>query len=209
MIERGQPQTWVDGAQRGDPAAVSKLLAKYHAVLRAQAGARMDAGLKAKVEPQDMLQEVYLHTFRHIDRFEDRGPNSFLNWVLTILDHKISDARRVLYSQKRDVAREVSTPATAGSHSCWNLFDLLCGDSCTPSRVVRRDEAVGAVLACVAHLSDTHRKVIQLRFLEGCSVAEVAGQLNKPKAVVVAATKSALKALRESMNRLGEFTRGC
>ena len=67
---------------------------------------------------------------------------------------------------------------------------------------------MGALMACTANLSDVHRQVIQLRFLEGRSVRDVAGLLNKSEAVVVATSKSALKALRESMDRLGEFTHG-
>ncbi len=73
---------------------------------------------------------------------------------------------------------------------------------------MRRQEAVGALSACLAQLPDSHRQVIQLRFLEGHSVEEVAGRLNKSQAVIVALTKSALRALRESMDRMGEFTKG-
>ena len=53
-----------------------------------------------------------------------------------------------------------------------------------------------------------HRQVIQLRFLEGLSVDEVATRLGKTNAAVVALSKRALEALRRSMDQLGEFTRG-
>jgi RNA polymerase sigma-70 factor (ECF subfamily) len=208
MAESRQVQGWVNEAREGDPLAVSKLLAKYHSVLRARADARMDPALRAKAEPEDILQEVYLDVFRQIDRFEDRGPDSFLNWVLTILDNELVDALRALHSQKRDIAREVGPDAICGAESYWNLLDQLYADSSTPSRVARREEAVGALLACTSRLTDPHRQVIQLRFLEGRSVDEVAKRLNKSQAVIVAMTKSALKGLRESMGRLGDFTRG-
>lgn len=208
MAKNTQVQTWINSIRAGDPLAMCKLLAKYHAVLRARLDARMDAALKARVDPEDILQEVYLDVFRRIDRFEDRGPDSFLNWVLTILDNELSDARRAFYCQKRDIAREVSPQVAGATESYWNLLDELYADSATPSRVIRHEEAVGALLACVSNLAEPHRQVIQLRYLEACSVAEVARRLNKSEATVVALSGSALKTLRESMARLGEVTRG-
>ena len=210
MADNAQTTIWLEEARRGDSVAVSKLLATYHPLLRARADERMEPSLKARSEPEDILQQVYLEVFRRIERFEDRSPNAFLNWVLTILDNKVIDTRRALHRQVRDIAREVPPQVqTAGdTDSYWNLLGQLCPDSQTPSRAARRDEAVGALLACMSSLSDSHRRVIQLRFIESRSVAEVAGRLQKSESAVVALTQRALKALRESMDRLGEFTHG-
>ena len=207
MAENSQTQVWVTKARQGDSLAVSKLLATYHPVLRARAAAQMDRALKAKLEPEDILQQVYLEVFRRLDRFEDRDPASFLNWVLTILDHKVIDARRALHRQARDVAREVPPQAAGGTESYWNLLDELYADSATPSQVVRREEAVGALRTCLSRISESHRHVIQLRFLEGRSVGEVADRLDKSQAAIVALSKRALEALRQCMDRLGSFTR--
>lgn len=208
MAERSQARVWANKARDGDPLAVSKLLASYHPAFRARVVARMGLALKARLEAEDILQQVYLEVFRRLDEFEDRGADSFLNWVLTILDHELIDAQRALHRQKRDVAREIPGQATAGSESCWNLLDHLYADSSTPSRAVRREEVIGALLACISRLSDSHRQVIQLRFLGGRSVGEVARRLDKSEAVIVARTKCALQALRKCMDGLGEFTRG-
>ncbi len=208
MDESKERQAWVDEASKGDPLAVAKLLIKCHATLRTRAEARMNPALRAKLDPEDVLQEVYIDVFRQLERFEGRTPDSFLNWVLTILDSKIVDAARALHRQKRDMSREMQPPPAYRSKSYWNLLDQLYADSATPSRAARREEAVGALLACASRLSDSHRQVIQLRFLEGRSVSEVARRLGKSPAVIVARTRSALKALREDMDRLGEFTRG-
>jgi RNA polymerase sigma-70 factor (ECF subfamily) len=153
------------------------------------------------------LQEVYLDVARRIDRFEDRGPDSFLNWLHAILNQKLAQARRAAHRKKRDIDRAVPAGAVV-SDSYWNLLDQLCADSGTPSRVARREEALSAMLGCIDELSDSHRQVIELRYLEGLSVAEVARRLDKSEAAVVALAKRALSALRESMDRRGEFTRG-
>jgi RNA polymerase sigma-70 factor (ECF subfamily) len=207
MTERSQTEIWVTAAQRGDRLALTKLLATHHSRLRARAEARMGASAKVRTGPDDVLQEVYLDVMRQMGGFKNRGPGSFLSWVHGILDHKLIDARRAAHYQVRDIDREVPV-AVGAADSYWNLLDQLYAESGTPSRAVRREEALGALMSCIADLSDTHRQVIQLRFLEGLSVDDVAAHMGKSEAAVVALTKRALQALRASMDQLGEFTHG-
>ncbi|UCD75989.1 MAG: sigma-70 family RNA polymerase sigma factor [Phycisphaerales bacterium] len=207
MAESNRVDAWLTGAREGDPLAVSKLLTKYCPVLRAHLETRMDPQLRARCEPEDILQQAYLAAFRSIGGFEDRGPNSFLNWMLTIVDHKLADARRALHQKMRDVAREQPAQAVTTSQSCINLLDQLYAHSNTPSRVIRQDEAVGAVLACIPGLPDIHRRVIEMRFLEGRSVGDVARELGKSETAVKKLTARALAELRNLMDGLGEFTR--
>jgi RNA polymerase sigma-70 factor (subfamily 1) len=207
MKQRSQTDLWLAAAQSGDRLALTKLLAACHPKLRARAEARMGAALRAKSSADDILQQVYLDAVRQIDRFEHRGPGSFLNWLYVILNRKIIDARRAAHCQAHDVDREVALEGGVAD-SYGNLLDRLCAESGTPSRVVRRQEALSALVACLSDLSDTHRRIIQLRFLEGLPVREAAKRLGKTEAAVVALTRRALDALRRSMDRLGEFTHG-
>ncbi len=208
MVDHRQTEAWVIAAAQGDGLALRKLLAAYHPLLRARVATRMDRGLRARVEPEDILQQVYLDVFRRIGHFEQRGPDAFVNWVLTIADNKLVDLRRALHAQMRDVDREMPPGGAGGAESCWNLLDQLYTDSQTPSRVVRKDEAVGALLACLSELSESHRQVLRLRFLEGRPVSDIAKVLGKSPGAVVALSKRALEALRAAMDHLGDFTRG-
>lgn len=207
MMEQSQSEAWVAAARRGDRLALAKLLTTCHPGLRSRAAAGMDAAMKTKGGPDDILQEVYLDVARQIHQFENRGPGSFLNWVHAILNNKLIDARRAAHCQVRDAGREVRAHG-ADDDSYWNLLDNVYAESGTPSRVVRREEALRALLSCLSDVSETHRQVIQLRFLEGLSVDQVATRLGKTDAAVVALSKRALEALRRSMDQLGEFTRG-
>jgi RNA polymerase sigma-70 factor (ECF subfamily) len=206
MVEGGQTEVWVTAASTGDRLALAKLLATYHPRLAERVAARLDPRVRARTSIEDVLQDLYLDLFRQVDRFEPRGPGSFLNWVLTILDHKLVDVHRAAHREQRDVARESPLAVPAWSNSCWNLLDHVFRDSTTPSRVARRDEAVAALMGCVAALAEGHRTVIELRFLEGLPLAEVAHRLGKSEDAVVALTQRALKALREAMDRRGEHT---
>ncbi|MCK4659225.1 MAG: sigma-70 family RNA polymerase sigma factor [Phycisphaerae bacterium] len=206
----GQPdqiQVWVEAVRRGDQSAAGKLLVTYYPLLRTRAAARMDRTVQAKHEPDDILQQVYLQVMRHLERFDGQTVDVFLNWVFTILDNELINAWRAAHRKRRDVNRE--QPIDGGdAASYWNLLDHVYADSDTPSHIIRKDEAFDALLACVAVLSDSHRRVIRLRFLEGLSVSETAARLYATKPAIVALTKRALDALRRSMDHLGEFTRG-
>ena len=145
MTEPSQTEIWVAAAQRGDRLALTKLLTTYHPHLRARAAARIGAVLKAKTDPDDILQEAYLDVIRQISRFEGRSPGSFLNWVSAIVDHKFIDARRAARCQARDIDREVAGGAAAAD-SYWDLLDSLYASSGTPSRLVRRQEALERIV---------------------------------------------------------------
>jgi RNA polymerase sigma-70 factor (ECF subfamily) len=207
MTEHSQAESWVNAAQEGNRLALAKLLTMCHPRMRARAEARMDAAMKARIGPEDILQEVYLHVARQIEQFENRGPGSFVGWIESIVDHKVIDARRALRCQARDIDREVPAEG-AIADSYWGLFDHVYADSGTPSRVVRKQEALGALLAGLADLPESHRQVLRLRFLEGYSVNDTAKRMNKSEAAIVALTKRALVALRRAMDELGEFTHG-
>lgn len=208
MRPDSQTEHWVGAARQGDRLALTKLLAAYHPWLRARAAAHMGPALKTRCGPEDILQEVYLQVVRQFERFEDRGPGSFLKWVTVILDHKLIDALRAAHCQARDIDREVPADIGANADSYWNLLDQVYTDSGTPSRIVRRREALGALAACISNLPPAERQVVQWRLVEGLPVGEVARRLGKSDAAVVTLTQRALKALRAAMDRKGEFTRG-
>jgi RNA polymerase sigma-70 factor (ECF subfamily) len=199
---------WVGAARAGDQTALAKLLALYHPQLAGRVAARLDADLRRRVSPEDLLQEVYVQVFQRVGQFKPQGPDSFLNWVITILDRKLIDARRGAHRARRDVRREVAPPAASASASYLGLLDRVYLDTGSPSQVVRRAEAVGALQECMASLQPSHRAVIELRFLAGRPVAEVAAELGRSEDAVIALTQRALKALRASMDGLGDFTRG-
>lgn len=206
MVEDSQAKRWIEAARDGDQTALSALLAMYHPVLRARVDSRMDRAIRAKVEPEDILQQAYIQVARNIGRFEDHGTNAFLGWVSTIVDNKLVDVRRSLHRKVRDIAREQPAEVAGNTGSFIDLVHHLYAHTGTPSRVIRRDEAVEALQVSVTRLSESQQQVIHLRFIEGRSVAEAAAEMGRTEAAIVALTKRALEALRVRMDSMGEFT---
>lgn len=195
-------QTWLGQAAAGDVVAVQKLILMHHGRLRAAAVRRLASGLKGKLEPEDLLQQVYVDVLRRIREFEYRGPDSFFRWLRGILEAKLIDFHRHYHAAARNVAREVS-PGNAPSR-----YEALAAhaaiDSVTPSRVVRRAEAESLLLAALAGLSDDHRRVLQLRYLEGHRLADVAAMMKRSPAAVQMLCARALRQLRAAIHQISE-----
>jgi len=195
---------WLSQAASGDPLAIQKLILLHHARLRPIAAQRMPAALREKLEPEDVLQEVYAAALRQFHRFEPRGPDAFFRWLVRILDSKLIDAQRRYRAAARDVRREAPGAAADTPSGYEQLAARVAIDSLTPSRVVAREELESRLLAALAGLSHDHRRVLELRFLRGRPLREVATEMQRSAAAVQMLCGRALRELRTALQRLSE-----
>ncbi|MCG8406802.1 MAG: sigma-70 family RNA polymerase sigma factor [Phycisphaerales bacterium] len=204
MPDSKETQILINDARKGDEQAARRLLVLYHPRLRARLLRQMDPVMRSKIEPEDILQQVYFEAFRAIQQFTYQGKDSFLRWMYAILDRKLIDEHRALRAERRDVRREVkAAPASVNQTTYVDLMARVMAESGTPSKVIRKDEALGVISACVATLPDHYRDVIQMRFLEGLPVAEVAEKLDRSIGSVHMICHRALRQLREQAEKLG------
>lgn len=204
LSDSNETKILIQRARKGNEEATQRLLVMYHPRLRARLLRQMDATMKARIEPEDILQQVYLEAFRAIDQFEYQGKDSFLRWMYAILDRKLIDEHRAMRADRRDVRREVKqAPQTGGQTSYVDLMARIMSQSGTPSQAVRRDEAIDVLAECIAALPDHYRDVIQMRFIEGRPVSEVAKQLKRSIGSIHMICHRALRHLREEAERMG------
>lgn len=204
MSDSTETRVLIDNAREGNEQAVRRLLLLYHPRLRARLLRQMDPTMKSKIEPEDILQQVYLEAFRAIQQFTYQGKDSFLRWLYAILDRKLIDEHRAMRAERRDVRREVKAiPASAQRTTYIDLMARIMADVGTPSQDVRKDEALGVLSACLATLPEHYRDVIMMRFIEGRPVAEVAETLNRSIGSVHMICHRALRQLREQAEKLG------
>lgn len=132
------------------------------------------------------------------------SPDHFFNWLKRVALDRLRDMQRALRRQKRNIARE-ARPPTGLSTSCPNLLQTLAGGDSTPSRHVAKDEAIAAVMSCLARLNDDQRDVVRMRFLEDVPVAQIAERLGKTETAVYTLCHRGLKSLRELMVSITHF----
>jgi len=63
-MEEGGRAEQVELAAQGDADALQRLILYYHAALQASVQAAMDADLRRRVDPEDVLQQAYVAAFR-------------------------------------------------------------------------------------------------------------------------------------------------
>lgn len=186
----------VAGIQRGESAALAAYLDHFRRPLLAYIERHLGDGLRRKVEPDDMFQEMSADALRSLGQVElaERDP---FGWLCQIAERRIIDAhRRYFGAQKRSAGREVSIHGGGGSAetSRAGLVDLLVASMTSASRAVSRDEKQVKMLAALESLSPDQREAVRLRYLEGWPSKKIADHLGKTDgAIRVMLTRSLSK----------------
>jgi RNA polymerase sigma factor (sigma-70 family) len=136
--------------------------------------------------------------FRDIGRFQPRGDGSFFAWLRTIADHRLIDALRKL---DRGGAHQLSAARFGSSSSIVDLVDVVCHDSDSPSKHVRKQEAARAMQVAIAGLPEDQKEVIRLHCLEQKPVEEIARETGRTDAAVRGLIHRGKKNLAEAMGR--------
>lgn len=134
-------------------------------VLFAWASVRVRPPLRARVDPEDLMQEIACRAFT---AFHDFNPElaPFRAWIFGI-------AHRVLQEFLRSSVRGGGTIRSASG-----ILRDLPASATTVSRRVARDEAVARFIAQIESLEDQDRKLVIYRGLEGLTHTEVATLLS-------------------------------
>jgi RNA polymerase sigma-70 factor (ECF subfamily) len=184
-------------AAAGDAEAFDSLFARHCDFLRLVVRLRMDARLRSRVDPSDVVQEAQLDAFRRLPDFLDRRPMPFRLWLgRTLRERLLKIQRQHLEAERRAAGREVPLP---------ELSALLPLARSAPDRRLDRSEAARLVHAALAELPETDREVLLLRNIEGLSNQEVAYLLGLDAATASKRHGRALLRLRQVLTA-GGFT---
>jgi RNA polymerase sigma-70 factor (ECF subfamily) len=161
-------------AQAGDSAAFRTLILS----LEARLFYFVRRFVKDEHRAADIVQDVWLTAFRNLRRL--RQPAAFRGWVYQIAHDRATTMMR----------RE--------SRSAETLTVDIADDAVASVDEFARQDQAAAVHRAIDRLSEEHRAVITLRFLEDLSLAAIADILREPLGTV----KSRLHYAKESLRRL-------
>lgn len=170
-------------------------LDRFRDYLRLLARLHMGAGLKARVDPSDIVQETLLDAHKGHAQFEGRSDREIMGWLRTTLAHNLADAAKALKKAKRNVALERSLEAALGE-STARLGDWLVARQSTPSHRVSREEEALRLAGALAQLPEPQREAVELHHLKGFSLKELAAHLERSEAAAAALLNRGLKGLR-------------
>jgi RNA polymerase sigma-70 factor (ECF subfamily) len=185
----------LERAAEGDQGVWGTLLARHRDRLRRMIALRLDHRLQGRLDPSDVLQEVYLQAAAHLADYLRAPAVPFYLWLRGIAGNKLLELHRHhLGTRLRDASREVSLfRGSMPQTSSAALAAQLLGKDTRPSEAAVRAEMKVRLQEALNRMDPLDREVLALRHFEQLSTAEAAQVLGvEPKA----AGKRYLRALQ-------------
>lgn len=184
---------------RADRSALAQLLEQYRPFLRMMAARTLDGAMRARCDASDIVQETMVDALRDFGGFAGHTEPEFSAWIKRIHRHNLLEVlRRNVGAEKRSLQREQRLFAAEGSVSlCWN--EPPAEQSTASQRMIRGENAL-RLAALLESLPEAQREAVAMRHLEGLSIEEIAGRLDRSVAATAGLIKRGLKALRAAMS---------
>lgn len=182
--QQGRDARLAERLKKKDPEAMAELYDRFgrlsYSVI---VGIVHDSGTA-----EDLMQETFLRVWNRVQAFDsERG--SLGAWLLAVARNRAIDYVR-----------------SAGARMSLNCFELEERDH--PSLFVNMEQDLWAkdearrVRDAMARLNENQRKVVELAYYEGLSQTEMAERLGQPLGTVKTWARTALRLLRDEMNRV-------
>jgi RNA polymerase sigma-70 factor (ECF subfamily) len=188
----------------GDRESWGALLTRHQARLRRLVAFRMDPRLQGRIDAADVVQEVYLAAWKHLDDYLRQPPMPFFLWLRGIAGNKLLELHRHhLGTPMRDARREVSLyrgPLPEATSAA--LAAQLLGRYTRPSEAAMRAEAKLRLQEALNSMEPIDREVLALRHFEHLTTAEAAQVLGIKEAAAGKRYLRALERLREVLAQL-------
>ena len=166
-------------ARRDPDGALGPLLQRFRHYLQLLARLEIGRRLQGKVDPSDVVQEVFLEAHRHFDRFRGREEGELACWLRQILAARLAKlVRRYLRTQGRDVRLEREIEDAFDRSSVLLDRGLVAPQSSPSQQAARREQAV-LLADALEQLPDDYRDVLVLRHLEGLTFPQVSARMGR------------------------------
>jgi RNA polymerase sigma-70 factor (ECF subfamily) len=174
-------------------------LEQYREYLRLLARLQLDPRLRGQLDPSDIVQQTLLKAHERFDQFRGQSDDELRSWLRAILARTLVDAVRKFGRQKGDWARSLEE-ALEQSSAMLEVF--LASEESSPSHGALRAERLIDLAEALAGLPEYQRMAIELRYLSGLAVPDVAEQMGRSTVSVTGLLYRGMKALRTFMAEL-------
>jgi RNA polymerase sigma-70 factor (ECF subfamily) len=188
----------IQRSANGDLAAMDELLQAHRPRLRRMVSLRLDPRLAARVDPSDIVQDALVEAHQKLPEYLQAPPLPFYPWLRQIAwEQLIRQIRVHLDAQRRSVLREQAIEAVLPEASSDLLVRSLVDQMPQPDSEVARREELSRMKQALHELTEEHREVLVLRFLEGLSLDETAAVLHTTEAAIRGRQFRAIQRLKE------------
>lgn len=145
------------------------------------------ARLRDEHAAETVMSDTLFEVWKHPDRF--RGESRFSTWLLGIARYKVLNTYRAAEPQHEDVA---------------DYAEVIADPDADVSGELEEKQRQRVLMNCIEALSPPQRQCIQLVFLEGMAVAEVASVQSVPEGTVKTRLFHGRRNLRDCVKAHGE-----
>ncbi len=165
---------------------------------------RLGPALRARLEPDDILQESLMQAWRDRGAARFETPRAFRAWLLTIIDHRIRDAAEHGAAKKRGGGlAPVRLGGESGESADGHGPGFEPSGSTTPSRLAVHREQAAAMLEALAGVPPEWRDVVRLRLFHQMTLNQVGEQLGISLAVVRTSLRRGSEVYRQRLRAAG------
>ena len=170
----------------------------YREYLHLMGRSQLDHRLRAKVDVSGVVQLTLLEAHRQRSDWESLPDSERLTWLHRIFANNLIDEIRRFRGQKRDVTREQSLDQSI-DRSASRLHEWLVSEQTSPSGRASANERAVAIANALGALPPPQATAIELHFLQGQSLRQVAAGMDKTEGAVAALVFRGTRALRQRL----------
>jgi RNA polymerase sigma-70 factor (ECF subfamily) len=181
-------------------------LEKYRPYLVLLAQMNLGQGLQGKLDASDIVQQTLLEAHRKREQFRGHGDAELAAWLRQILAYAIADLHRDFHRAKRDIARERALAVSLEASSCQ--LESLAAQHSSPSERAVRHENMLRLAAALLQLPEDQRQAVELKHLQGLSIAEIARLLERSETAVGGLLRRGMTRLRDLLEAKDDESHG-
>jgi RNA polymerase sigma-70 factor (ECF subfamily) len=194
----------IDRLRGGDAGALAALFDKNRDRLRRMVELRLDARVRGRLDPSDVLQEAFLDVARDLDAYLADPKLPPLLWLRLHVGRRLTTLhRKHLGTRMRDAGLEISLYQDAlPEASSAALASMLLGRHTSPTQAAQRAERLLRVQEALNSLDPIDREVLALRHFEQLGRSETAQVLGISQEAGAKRYFRALKRLKDVLATL-------
>jgi RNA polymerase sigma-70 factor (ECF subfamily) len=192
---------------QGDKAALGMLFSLHRKRLRRLIDFRLDARLRGRVDPSDVLQDSFMDASQRLPHYVQGPSLPFFVWLRQVTIQRLVEVhRRHLGAEKRSANKErrVYSARASSVTSASLAFQLVCRLA-SPSDVLARNELTAQLHQALDSMDSIDREVLALRHFEELSNDETAAALGLQKSAASNRYVRALGRLKKILEEIPGF----
>jgi RNA polymerase sigma-70 factor, ECF subfamily len=165
---------------------------------------RLSDQVRGRVDPDDVVQEIFIDAEKRLQHFIDGDFSSLFLWLRLVACQTLNNIHRThLGTELRSALRE-SNPGQYeyGGSTSLHLSQRFVAHLTSPSQAAMKEELIAQVRDAIETMNDVDREIVALRHFEELTNQEVAVALGiSPKAASIRYMR-ALERLRTILERI-------